>query len=155
MAKELTSQAQKLRDYVEAARHTPSLDDRLSLLVDLLRSISGRELGDLRMGNGTYTGRAYALLGDLLLAFMWNVHWQRREIEGQLIGYLNDQENNRRGNTNTAIATDGLSFHFYSPLRGEAGKVVGLDCVHGLNLASPLMKPELALRDLGTMLSRA
>ena len=154
MAGELTSQPKKLRDYVEAVQLTSSLDERLSHVVDLLQSISGRELGDVRKGNGADTGRTYALLGNLLLALRWNVCWQRREIESQIIEYLKDLQSRGQRDTKTAIATDGLNFHVYSPLQGEAGKVVGLDCVHGLNLASPMMEPEQAVQDLGTMLSR-
>ncbi len=45
-----------------------------------------------------------------------------------------------------AVATDGLHFRVYRPQYDETGRVAGLEKIQVLNLASPMMTPERAVR---------
>ena len=99
------------------------------------------------------TGRVYALLGSLVFEFTGNLHWRGGEGESRLKTYIADLKSQRPQATYTAVITDGLHFHVYRPEYDESGRVVELASIHGLNLASPMMTPEQALQDLGTVLA--
>ena len=153
MAAQEVSRSREFQDYVDTVGVTSSLEQRLVSFVQFMRSIWGGELGDLETDNQETSGRVYGILGSLLFEFRRNLHWQPAESEGKLIGYLTDLKSRRPLTTYKAICTDGLHFHVYEPRYDDTGRVVKLERVTGLNMASPLMTPERAVQELSIILS--
>ncbi len=149
MADQETSLAQKLRDYVDTVRSTDTLDKLRVHCMDLLLSLPDMQLADFKVEKDVYEGRVYTLLGNLVFDFERNLHWQLKDMEIHIKHYINDLQTRRPLTSYVVIATDGLSFHVYMPQYDESGKVMELEKIHGLNLASPMMTPERAMDELG------
>ena len=148
-----TPLSQKLREYVDTVRDTAGAEERRLQFLDLVRTVLGIPFSNFELRNEMYGGRMYALLGNLVFQVKANLHWQPKEAELQLKGYITEL-NSRGSQTNyIAIATDGLHFHVYRPRYDETSRVVELERIHGLNLVSPMMTPEQATNDLGIVLS--
>ena len=145
--------AEKILDYVRTVSGTGNLEARLSHFMDLTRSIVGAEFDDFETDRRVSMGRVYASLGNLVFEFAANLHWHGWERESQLKAYIADLKSQRPQAAYTAIITDGLHFHVYRPGYDESGRVVELESIRGLNLASPMMTPEQALQDLDTVLT--
>ena len=153
MASQDTLVVQKLREYIDTVRETATLEEQRLKFSDLVRTVLGIPLGDLEVQSEMYGGQIYVLLGNLVLDFKRNLHWQPKDAELQLRRYIADLKSRRDQTAYIAIATDGLHFHVYRPQYDETGRLVELEKIHGLNLASPMMTPERAVRDLGMVLS--
>ncbi len=153
MASQETLVAQKLREYIDAVRETTSLEEQRLQFSDMVRTVLGIPLGDSEVQSEMYGGQMYVLLGNLVFDFKRNLHWQPKDAELQLRRYIADLKSRRDQTDYIAIATDGLHFHVYRSRNDETGRIVELEKIHGLNLASPMMTPERAVRDLGMILA--
>jgi hypothetical protein len=108
---------------------------------------------DLHIEKHEYEGRKYTVVGNLIFEFNRVMHRGWGDPTESLKRCLANLKIQRGQAIFTAIATDGLSFHVYKPQFDEAGLVVEMEAIDGLNLASPMMTPERAQQDLGHILS--
>ena len=108
---------------------------------------------DFKLVSEVYAGRRYDLLGNLVFAFEGNLHWQIKESELRLHQYMADLKSRKPEADYFSMVTDGLHFHVYLPQYNEAGDVMRLEKIYGLNLPSPMTILEQATNDLGVILS--
>ncbi len=146
-----TMLAQTLRSYIDTVRETVGVEERRLHLMDLVRTFLDRSATEFQLE--TYSGRLFILLANLVFEVKTNLHWHHSDEELQMKQYITAL-NFRKPQTNyVIIVTDGLHFHTCIPRYDEAGRVVELEKVSGLNLGSPMLTPEGAARDLKGILS--
>ena len=155
MAGQETSPQQKLSEYMRAVRYCTNHDEWWSHFMELLRSLPDSQIGEFPVENQAHEGREFALTGNLVFEFRRDLHKGWGDENQPMKRYISSLKGQRPQAAFTAIATSGLAFHVYNPRFDEDGRVEELEPIDGLNLASPKMTPEQALRDLGHILSRA
>jgi len=153
MSSENTPPIQKLSEYLGSVASVSTHDEWWRRFIDLLRSLPELQVRDLHIEKQEYEGREYTVVGNLIFEFNRVMHKGWGDPTASLKRCLANLKTRRSQASFTAIATDGLSFHVYKPQFDEAGLVVEMKTVYGLNLASPMMTPEQAQQDLGHILS--
>lgn len=153
MTSENTAPTRKLSDYLGSVANASTHDEWWRRFIDLLHSLPEVQVTDLRIEKQEYEGREYTVVGNLIFEFNRVMHKGWGDPTVSLKRYLANLKTQRTQASFTAIATDGLSFHVYKPQFDEAGLVIKMEPVYGLNLASPMMTPEQAQQDLGHILS--
>lgn len=153
MTEDETNLADRLRVYIETSRGITSTDERQVSFMDLVRDFVGLQPSDFIVNREIYAGQWYSVLGNLVVAFTGNLHWQIKEAEPRLRQYMTYLKSLAPKVDYFAIVTDGLHFHAYFPEYNESGEVVRLEKTFGLNLPSPLTTLEQATNDFGVILS--
>lgn len=153
MAEDETNLAETLRAYIESVRGLSSSDERRGPLMDLVRDFVGLQPSSYKVDRQVYGGREYSVLGNLVVTYTGNLHWQIKEVEPQLQRFIAYLKTRRPDVDYFAFVTDGLHFHSYLPQYSETGEEVRLERAHGLNLPSPLSTLEQATDDLRAILS--
>ncbi len=151
MADQETMLAQTLRNYIDTVRETAGVEERRLHLMDLVRSFLDTSATDFQLE--TYSGRLFLRLANLVFEVKPDLHWQQSEEELKTKQYMTDLNSRNPQPNYIIILTDGLHFHTCIPRYDEAGRVVELEKVSGLNLGSPMSTLEGAARDLKGILS--
>ncbi len=146
-----TMLAQTLRNYIDTVRETVGVEERRLHLMELVRTFLDRSATEFQLE--TYSGRLFVQLANLVFEIKPNLHWQQGEEELKTKQYMTDLNSRNPQPNYVTIVTDGLHFHTCIPRYDEAGRVVELEKVSGLNLGSPMSTPEGAARDLKGILS--
>ena len=153
MGRENTAPIHNLSDYQSSVVNASTHSEWWRQFVSLLHSLQGVQLTDLHIEKQKYEGCEYTLVGNVIFEFNRFMHKGWGDSTASLKRYLTNLKIHRSQANFTAIATDGLLFHVYRPQFNEAGLLVEMKTVSGLNLASPMMSPTLAQKEIGHMLS--
>ena len=153
MASQGTFPQEKLSEYIKAVGSVNNHDEWWSHFIEVARCVPDLQISDLRPEKQVHEGREYALLGNLVFQYKRDLHKRWGDDNQSLRRFIGSLKARYPQTAFTAVTTSGLAFHVYSPQLDEAGRVTDLESVAGLNLSSPMMAPEQALRDLGDILS--
>ncbi|MBM3925801.1 MAG: hypothetical protein FJ320_07405 [SAR202 cluster bacterium] len=143
-----------LARYLERVRGAATPGEWWALFSDLCVALPGLERRKLPNPFSQAASPACGLCDNLVIEYRRDMHQRWGDPNAGLrLGVSEARARNPRLSL-AALATNGLTFHVYTPDFDESGRVIGLHPADGLNLVSPMMTPQRSVEEMSGLLRR-
>ena len=153
MTKRMSKEQTSIANYLNQIKTIDSHDDWWESFVSLVKSILGKQFDLLSINELDISGQKYKRLGNLMFNYSQNIHWSHKIIRASLISQIIAANHDIPNIKSFYIATDGFKFHVYELVDINTTNEFTLQIIYGLNLSSPMITEQTALRDITHLLS--
>ena len=153
MNRRIFKEQTSISNYLNQIKTIDSHNDWWTSFVSLVKSILGKQFDLLSINELDISGQKYKRLGNLMFNYSRNIHWSHKITRESLISQLIAANDHIPNIKSFYISTDGFKFHVYELVEINTTNKFIMQIIYGLNLSSPMITEQTALRDITHLLS--